>query len=100
VPSARGPEMRDLFYDNHVKGWAPGLVKRRLDITMEQIEKFPTRMYRTSPDFVFTVMRDFVYNCRTPILILPHQPKAARTAKALDLTAPSTPIPRADEVIE
>jgi hypothetical protein len=28
-------------------------------------------MYRTNPDFVFTVTRDFVRNCRTPVLILP-----------------------------
>ena len=52
--------MRDLFYDNNMKGWGPELVKRRPDITMEQVEKFLTRMYRTDPDFVFTVTRDFV----------------------------------------
>ena len=28
-------------------------------------------MYRTDPDFVFTVTRDFVRNCQTPVLILP-----------------------------
>src|ERR1700730_2147570 len=70
-PSGSRPEKRDLFYDNNMKGWAPELVKRRRDITMEQAEKFLTRMYRTNPDFVFTVTRDFVRNCRTPVLILP-----------------------------
>jgi len=65
-PSGSRPEMRDLFYDNNMKGWGPELVKRRPDITMEQVEKFLTRMYRTNPDFVFTVTRDFVRNCRTP----------------------------------
>src|SRR5881628_1002954 len=28
-------------------------------------------MYRTNADFVFTVTRDFVRKCRTPVLILP-----------------------------
>ena len=70
-PSGSRPEMRDLFYDNNMKGWGPELVKRRPDITMEQVEKFLTRMYRTNPDFVFTVTRDFVRECRTPVLILP-----------------------------
>jgi len=28
-------------------------------------------MYRSPGDFVFTVTRDFVRNCRTPMLILP-----------------------------
>src|ERR687892_643352 len=28
-PSGSRPEMRDLFYDNNMKGWGPELVKRR-----------------------------------------------------------------------
>ena len=31
-------------------------------------------MYRSNTDFVFTVTRDFVRNCRTPILVLPDVP--------------------------
>jgi len=70
-PSGSRPEMRDLFYDTNMKGWGPELVKRRPDITMEMVDKFLTKMYRTNPDFVFTVTRDFVRNCQTPVLILP-----------------------------
>ena len=70
-PSGSRPEMRDLFYDDNMKGWGPELVKRRPEITMEQVDKFLTKMYRTNPDFVFTVTRDFVKNCQTPVLILP-----------------------------
>jgi hypothetical protein len=32
-PSGSRPEMRDLFYDNNMKGWGPELVKQRPDIT-------------------------------------------------------------------
>ena len=71
MPSGSRPEMRELFYDNNMKGWAPELVKRRGDLTMEQAEKFLTRMYRINPDFVFTVTRDFVRGCQTPVLVLP-----------------------------
>ena len=71
MPSGSRPEKRDLFYDNNITGWAPQLVERRPDITMEQAEKFLTKMYRTDPDFVFTVTRDFVRQCQTPVLILP-----------------------------
>jgi pimeloyl-ACP methyl ester carboxylesterase len=70
-PSGSRPEMRDLFYDNNMKGWGPDLVKRRPEITMATVDRFLTRMYRTNPDFVFTVTRDFVRNCQTPVLILP-----------------------------
>jgi pimeloyl-ACP methyl ester carboxylesterase len=70
-PSGSRPEMRDLFYDNNLKGWGPSLAEKRPEITMEMVDKFLTRMYRTNPDFVFTVTRDFVRNCQTPVLILP-----------------------------
>jgi len=65
------PEMPTLLYDGSMTGWGPELVKRRPDITMDMVEKYLTRMYRTNPDFVFTVTRDFVRNCQTPVLILP-----------------------------
>ena len=70
-PSGSRPEMRDHFYNNNMKGWGPALAAKRPDITMETVDRFLTRMYRTDPDFVFTVSRDFVRNCQTPVLILP-----------------------------
>jgi len=83
-PSGSRPEMRDLFYDNNMKGWGPELVKRRPDITMETVDKFLTKMYRTNPDFVFTVTRDFVLNCQTPVLILPDDIPAHPYAVAME----------------
>jgi len=83
-PSGSRPEMRDLFYDNNMKGWGPELVKRRPEITMEAVDKFVTRMYRTDPDFVFTVTRDFVRNCQTPVLILPDDVPAHPYAVAME----------------
>jgi len=65
------PEMPTFLYDNSMTGWGPELVKRRPDITMDMVEKYLTKMYRTNPDFVLTVTRDFVRNCQTPVLILP-----------------------------
>ncbi len=70
-PSGSRPAMRDLFYNNNMKGWGPPLCERRPEITMDGVEKFLTRMYRTNPDFVFTVTRDFVRTCQTPVLVLP-----------------------------
>src|SRR5919106_281352 len=83
-PSGSRPEMRDLFYENNIKGWGPELVKRRPEITMEQVDRFLTRMYRTNPDFVFTVTRDFVRKSRTPVLILPDDVPAHPYAVAME----------------
>jgi pimeloyl-ACP methyl ester carboxylesterase len=70
-PSGSRPEARDMFYEGNMKSWGPALVAKRPEITMDQVDKFLTKMYRTNPDFVFTVTRDFVRNCQTPVLILP-----------------------------
>ena len=83
-PSGSRPEMRDLFYDNNMKGWGPELIKRRPDITMDMVDKFLTKMYRTNADFVFTVTRDFVRTCQTPVLILPDDVPAHPYAVAME----------------
>jgi hypothetical protein len=55
-----------------MKTWGPELVKRRPEITMDTVDKFLSNMYRgKNADFVFTVSRDFVRKCQTPVLILP-----------------------------
>jgi pimeloyl-ACP methyl ester carboxylesterase len=83
-PSGSRPEMRDLFYEGNMKTWGPALTARRPDITMETVDKFLTSMYRTNPDFVFTVTRDFVRNCQTPVLILPDDIPAHPYAVAME----------------
>ena len=83
-PSGFRPEAPDLFYQNNVKGWGPALCERRPDITMAMVDAFLTRMYRTNADFVFTVTRDFVRECRTPILVLPDDIPAHPYAVAME----------------
>jgi pimeloyl-ACP methyl ester carboxylesterase len=83
-PSGFRPTMPDLFYQNNIKGWAPQLCERRPDITMEMASSFLTNMYRKNADFVFTVTRDFVRNCRTPILVLPDDVPAHPYAVAIE----------------
>jgi pimeloyl-ACP methyl ester carboxylesterase len=83
-PSGSRPEMRDLFYNNNMRDWGPPLNAKRPEITMATVEKFLTKMYRTNPDFVFTVSRDFVRNCQTPVLILPDDVPAHPYAVAME----------------
>jgi pimeloyl-ACP methyl ester carboxylesterase len=83
-PSGFRPTMPDLFYQNNIKGWAPGLCERRPDITMAQAGAFLEKMYRANADFVFTVTRDFVRHCKTPILVLPDDVAAHPYAVAME----------------
>ena len=70
-PSGWRPEMPTLSYDTNMQGWGPDFAKRHPEVTMATVEKFLTKMYRSNPDFVITVTRDFVRSCQTPVLILP-----------------------------
>ena len=83
-PSGFRPAMPDLFYQNNVKGWGPPLCERRRDVTMTTVDAFLNKMYRTNADFVFTVTRDFVRNCQTPILVLPDDVPAHPYAVAME----------------
>ena len=83
-PSGFRPEVPDLFYQNNIKGWGPALCARRADITMKMVDAFLNTMYRTDADFVFTVTRDFVRTCQTPLLILPDDVPAHPYAVAME----------------
>ena len=83
-PSGFRPTMPDLFYQNNIKGWGPPLCESRPDITMDKVDAFLNKMYRANADFVFTVTRDFVRQCHTPILILPDDVAAHPYAVAIE----------------
>jgi pimeloyl-ACP methyl ester carboxylesterase len=83
-PSGFRPTMPDLFYQNNIKGWGPGLCERRPDITMAMVGDFLNNMYTKRADFVFTVSRDFVRDCQTPILVLPDDVAAHPYAVAME----------------
>ena len=84
-PSGWSPETPNLFYDNNMTGWGPELLTRRPEITMEMVDSFLTKMYRTDADFVFTVTRDFVRESQTPVLILPDDIPAHPYAVAMEV---------------
>ena len=93
-PSGSRPEQRDFFYQSNSTGWGPAFLARRPDETPERVDRFLTRMYRERDDFVFTVTRDFVRQCQTPVLILPDDIPAHPYAVAMEsaLLAPAAQV--------
>ena len=83
-PSGFRPETPDLFYQNNIKGWGPTLCARRPEVTMATVDAFLNKMYRANADFVFTVSRDFVRTCQTPVLVLPDDVPAHPYAVAME----------------
>jgi hypothetical protein len=93
-PSGYRKELPDLFYQNNIKGWGPALCERQSDVTMATVDAFLKKMYGSNPDFVFTVTRDFVRDCRTPILVLPDDVPAHPYAVAMEsaMLAPNSQV--------
>jgi phosphatidylserine decarboxylase len=59
------------MYTSGHEHWGPELCARRPDVTMETVEAYLHHLYRTPGDFVYSVSRDFVRACQTPMLIMP-----------------------------
>ena len=58
---------RDVFYELF-DAWGQELLQTRTDVTPEALRAFRSRMY--DGDFVFSVGRDAVQRCQTPLLVL------------------------------
>ena len=70
-PSGFSTEEPDFYYQANATRWAPALLSDRPNITTDLTNAFLSEMFRSNPDFVFTVTRDFVRTCQTPVLVLP-----------------------------
>jgi len=70
-PVGHRPENPDVLYRSGRDVWAQQLMARRPDITDAHVEAYLHALYRVNPDFVYSVSREFVSNCRTPILVMP-----------------------------
>ena len=65
------PENPTVMYRHGKENWVPDFLKRRPDVSADTIEKYLHNLYAVQPDFLYSVSRDFVRNCRTPMLVLP-----------------------------
>ena len=70
-PVGHNPQDPDVMYRSGHDVWAPKLIARRPDITMAQIDAYLHDLYRVQPNFVYSVSRDFVRGCQTPMLVMP-----------------------------
>jgi pimeloyl-ACP methyl ester carboxylesterase len=89
------PEMADPKYPGSFwTGWPAQITAKRPDISMETAELFITRMFKTNPDFVFTVTRDFARTCQTPLLTLADDvpPHPYATAMEAAMLAPKSEV--------
>src|SRR3569833_1939023 len=70
-PVGHRPEDPDVMYRSGRDVWGPELLAHRPDLTPAQVEAYLNALYRVNPDFVYSVSRDFVRSCETPLLVMP-----------------------------
>jgi pimeloyl-ACP methyl ester carboxylesterase len=86
-PIGHRPESPDVMYDLSRDVWAKEFRARQPEVSMETIEKYLTNLYRVRPDFVYSVSREFVRNCQTPMLVLPDDTAAHAYQTAVDVAS-------------
>ena len=86
-PVGHNPAKPDYMYDAGKTVWAKDLRERKPDVSMETIEKYLHNLYRVRPDFVYSVSRDFVRNCQTPMLVLPDDSDAQAYSASVDVAS-------------
>jgi pimeloyl-ACP methyl ester carboxylesterase len=85
-PVGHRPENPDVMYNSGV-AWAKEMRERRPDVSMETIEKYLHNLYRVRADFVYSVSRDFVRTCQTPMLVLPDDTPAHAYQASVDIAS-------------
>ena len=86
-PVGHNPAHPDYMYEAGKTVWAKELRERKPDVSMETIEKYLHNLYRVQPDFVYSVSRDFVRHCQTPMLVLPDDTAAHAYQVAIDIAS-------------
>ena len=81
------PEDPDVMYRSGKEIWAPALQPNRPDITDKMVDQYLHNLYRLNPDFLYSVSRDFIAGCKTPILVLPDNTPAHPHQTSVDVAS-------------
>jgi len=86
-PIGHRPENPNVMYDSGHENWGPAMCERRPDVTMKTVEAYLHNLYRSPGDSVYSVSRDFVRSCQTPMLVMPDDVPAHPYAVAMEVAA-------------
>jgi len=81
------PEDPTVMYRHGKENWVPDFMKRRPDVSTETIERYLHNLYAVRPDFLYSVSRDFIRSCRTPMLVLPDDIPAHPLQTSIDVAS-------------
>ena len=74
--------------DRHSRqNWLPDFRARRPDVSTNAIETYFHSLWRAQPDFLYSVPREFVAHCSTPILVLPDDTPSHPLQSSIDVAS-------------
>lgn len=84
-PVGHNPEFPDAMYDSGQNIWAPAFRERQPEVSLETCETYLHNLYRVDSDFTYSVSRDFVRSCQTPMLVMPDNTPAHSYEAAMEV---------------
>jgi pimeloyl-ACP methyl ester carboxylesterase len=81
------PEKPDHMYEGGRDRWAKEFRVRHPEVSMETVERYLHNLYRVRPDFVYSVSREFVRHCPTPMLVMPDDTPGHPYQVSMDIAA-------------
>ena len=81
------PEDPDVMVRHSQQNWLPDFRARRPEESTDTIEKYLDSQSREHPDFLYSVSRAFISNCRTPILVLPDDTPSHPLPTSIDVAS-------------
>ena len=81
------PEDPGVMVRHSQQNWLPDFRARRPEVSTETIEKYLHSLFRAQPDFLYSLPREFIRNCRTPILVLPDDTPSHPLQTSIDVAS-------------
>jgi len=81
------PEDPGVMIRHSAQNWLPDFRARRPEVSAETIEKYQHSLWSVQPDFLYSVPREFIRNCRTPILVLPDDTSSHPLQTSIDVAS-------------
>ncbi|MBV9858601.1 MAG: alpha/beta fold hydrolase [Alphaproteobacteria bacterium] len=81
------PEDPDVMVRHSQDNWLPGFRAQHPEVTSDTSDKYLHSLWRAQPDFLFSVPRDFIRNCRTPMLVLPDDTPSHPLQTSIDVAS-------------
>ena len=75
------------MYRHSTDNWLPDFRARRPEVSQDTIDKYFHSLWNVQPDFLYSVSRDFIKNCKTPILVLPDDTPSHPLQTSIDVAS-------------